>query len=89
MNPIQFINNTQDKLHSTAAHFQDEIKKIRTGRAHPNMLDGVMVEVYGTQLPLNQVASISAPEGQLLQITPFDPNNLKVIANAIRDNQTL
>jgi ribosome recycling factor len=53
------------------------------------MLEGVIVEAYGSQMPLNQTATISAPESQLLQITPFDPNNLQAIANAIRSNQTL
>jgi ribosome recycling factor len=53
------------------------------------MLDGIMVEAYGSPMPLNQVANVTAPEAQLLQITPFDPNNLQVISNAIRDNQSL
>jgi ribosome recycling factor len=53
------------------------------------MLDGVTVEAYGQPMPLIQLASISAPEAQLLQITPFDPNNLKAITAAIRDNQSL
>lgn len=53
------------------------------------MLDGVMVQVYGTEMPLNQAANVTAPEAQLLQITPFDPNNLQAIASAIRDNSAL
>jgi len=53
------------------------------------MLDGITVSAYGTQMPLNQVANVTAPEARLLQITPFDPNNLQAIASAIRDNPTL
>jgi ribosome recycling factor len=53
------------------------------------MLDGIMVEAYGSPMPLNQVANVTAPEAQLLQITPFDPSNLQAINNAIRDNQSL
>jgi ribosome recycling factor len=53
------------------------------------MLDGVTVEAYGQPMPLNQVANVSAPEAQLLQITPFDPGNLQAIAAAIRDNPSL
>ncbi len=53
------------------------------------MLSGVMVEVYGTRLPLNQVGNVIAQEAQLLQITPFDPSNLQAIAAAIRNNQSL
>jgi ribosome recycling factor len=48
-----------------------------------------MVEAYGTPMPLIQVATVTAPEAQLLQITPFDPNNLQAIATAIRNNQSL
>lgn len=70
-------------------HFKQEIGKIRTGRAHPGMLDGITVEAYGQPMPLKAVGSISTPEPQLLQISPFDPANLKAISDAIRDNQTL
>lgn len=84
--------NTDDyelKMASALGHFEDELKKVRTGRAHPGMLDGIMVEVYGTKLPLNQAANVTAPESQLLQITPFDPSNIGAITAAIRDDQSL
>lgn len=89
MIPQQIISRVQTKLDGATAHFHDEIKKLRTGRAHASMLDGVMVEAYGTSMPLNQVSTVTAPEPQLLQITPFDPNNLQAISSAIRDNQSL
>ena len=79
----------EDKMKQAVEHFGGELKKVRTGRAHASMLDSVMVTAYGTQMPLNQVANVSAPEAQLLQITPFDPNNIQAIASAIRDNPTL
>jgi len=79
----------EQKFGAVVAHFTEEIKKIRTGRAHPDMLDGVLVEVYGTKMPLNQVASISAPEPQQILVTPFDPANVAAISRAISDNQTL
>ncbi len=78
----------EDKADSAIAHFSDELKKVRTGRAHPSMLDNLSVEVYGQRLPLNQVANVSAPEPQLLQITPFDPSNVQLIAAAIRADQS-
>lgn len=53
------------------------------------MLDGIQVEAYGAKMPLMQVGSISVPEPQLLQVTPFDPNNLEAISKAIRENQSL
>ena len=88
MNPTD-ISAVTDKAKAALTHFEDELKKIRTGRANPSMLDGVMVEAYGTPTPLNQVATVSAPEATLLQLSPFDPNNLQAIAQAIRDNQGL
>ena len=89
MNPQDLINQTESKLKSAVDHFGEEIKKLRTGRAHPSMLDGIVAEAYGTPMPLNQLATISAPEPQLIQISPFDPSNIQAISNAIRDNQTL
>ena len=82
-------DQTKKKLQNVVSHLQDELKKLRTGRAHAGMLDGVMIEAYDTQMPLNQVATVSTPEATLLQITPFDPNNLKSISAAIRDNKSL
>ena len=89
MNPSQVVESAKTKLQAAVAHFQDELKKLRTGRAHPSMLDGLMVEAYGTSMPLNQVATVTTPEAQLIQISPFDPNNIEAIVSAIRDNQTL
>lgn len=89
MNPQQIISDATTKFTNAVSHFQDEAKKLRTGRAHPGILEGVMVEAYGTPMPLNQVSNITAPEAQLLQITPFDPSNIQAISTAIRDNQSL
>lgn len=77
------------KMNGALEHFEDELKKVRTGRAHQAMLDGVLVEAYGVKAPLNQVANITAPEAQMILVTPFDPSNVAVISAAIRDNQSL
>ena len=53
------------------------------------MLDSVVVKAYGADMPLIQVGNVTAPEGQLLQITPFDPGTIQAIASAIRDNPSL
>lgn len=76
------------KMHQALARFEDDLKKVRTGRAHPGMLDGIMVEVYGTRLPLNQAANITAAEAQMLIVTPFDPSNIQKIAAGIRNDQS-
>ena len=77
------------KMASALEHFEEELKKVRTGRAHPSMLEGIKVEAYGMPTPLNQVANITAPEPQMLQVTPFDPSNVQPIAAAIRNDQSL
>jgi len=79
----------EEKMMLALSHFEDELKKVRTGRAHPSMLESVLVEAYGQKMPLNQVANVTAPEPQLLQVTPFDPSNLQAIAAAIRNDQSL
>jgi len=77
------------KMATAVEHLEDELKKVRTGRAHPGMLDSLRMEMYGTEMPLNQVANVTAPEAQLLQITPFDPSSLQKISAAIRNDQSL
>ena len=89
MNPQDTIKQAQDKFNAQVAHFNDELKKLRTGRAHPSMLDGILVTAYGVPTPLNQVSTITTPEAQLIQISPFDPSNITAITSAIRDNPSL
>ncbi len=63
-----------------------EFSTVRTGKASPNMLDTIQVDAYGSMVPLNQVASISAPEARTLLVTPFDKGQAKVIEKAIRES---
>jgi ribosome recycling factor len=77
------------RMQQALQHFEEEIKKLRTGRANPTMLDGIQVEAYGAKMPLLQVATITVPEPQQLLVSPFDPSNLQAVVAAIRDNQTL
>ena len=77
------------KMEGIVQRFKDEMKKVRTGRAHPDMLSGVKVEVYGQFMPLNQAANITAADATLLVVTPFDPSNIQAIAAAIRADQAL
>jgi ribosome recycling factor len=89
MDSNQMVNSAQTKFKQAAERFKESLKSLRTGRANAAMLDGVVVEAYGTPMPLKQVASIAVPDAQLIQLTPFDPNNLQAIAEAIRNNQSL
>ncbi|MBP9667234.1 ribosome recycling factor [Candidatus Saccharibacteria bacterium] len=77
------------KMDHALEHFGDELKKVRTGRAHPDMLGSVHVLAYGAKMPLNQVANVTAPEPQMLLVSPFDPSNIQAIAAAIREDQSL
>src|ERR1700712_283198 len=79
----------EDRFESAVSHFAEELKKVRTGRAPPSMLDSILVEAYGQRMPLNQVANITVPEPQLLTITPFDPSTIQVVVAAIRNDQAL
>ncbi len=89
MQPSQIISDSESKFKKAVEHFEEELKKIRTGRAHPGMLDGLMVVAYGVSMPIIQVGNITAPEAQMLMITPFDPSNIQAISSAIRDNPSL
>ncbi len=77
------------KMENALDRFKEEMKKVRTGRAHPDMLSGIKVEMYGQFMPLNQVANITAADATLLVITPFDPSGIQAIAAAIRADQSL
>ena len=77
------------KMEAVVERFANEMKKVRTGRAHPDMISGVKVEAYGQFMPLNQVANITAADATLLVVTPFDPSNIQAIAAAIRADQAL
>ncbi len=89
MNDKEVMIELTEKVSAALGHFQSELNKLRTGRAHPSMVEGVMVDAYGVPTPIVQVASISAPEPQLIQISPFDPSTMEAISTAIRSNQSL
>jgi ribosome recycling factor len=89
MNTDGIVTEAKTKFAQAFERLQSDLKSLRTGRASSAMLDGVNVEAYGSQMPLNQVATVTAPEAQLIQITPFDPGNLQAIATAIRNNPSL
>lgn len=89
MDPKQIVTDADAKFKQALDRFAETLKSLRTGRANASILDGVTVEAYGTPMPLNQVANVTAPESQLIQITPFDPSNLEAISTAIRNNAAL
>ena len=79
----------KNKMSAVIERFKDEMKKVRTGRAHPDMLASIKVEAYGQFMPLNQVANVTAADATMLVITPFDPSTIQNISAAIRNDQAL
>ncbi len=71
------------KMHKAVDTFKSDLASIRTGRATPALLDKIMVEYYGTNTPIPQVASVSVPEPRMLLIKPWDKTTLKAIEKAI------
>ena len=78
------IKNTEDKMQKSVAHFDKELSEIRAGRANPAVLDKLRVDYYGSPMPVNQLASISAVEARTLVIQPYDVSALKGIEKAIQ-----
>src|SRR5262245_5101218 len=77
-------NNVKTRMDKAGADFQNNLSSTRTGRASVHMLDGVKVPYYGSEMPLNQVAQVHAPEAQLLTIQPFDPSVIAEIEKVLR-----
>ena len=84
-----FLKEFRGKLEEISAGFVSELKIIHTGRVHPSILDGVLVEAYETKLPLNQTAAVLVSGASILKVTPFDINNINPIRNAIASNEKL
>ena len=76
--------DAEDKMHKTVESVIRELHAVRTGKASAHLLDTVRVEAYGTVMPLNQVATVSAPEPRLLVLTPFDKTISGNIVKAIQ-----
>lgn len=82
--PQSIINSGQEKMEKTIESLKRELQSVKTGRANPGILNKVEVVYYGSPMPLNQIATISVPEAQILMIKPFDKNILRDIEKAIQ-----
>ena len=79
-------SEVEQKTAQTITVLQDEFAGLRTGRASVHLLDGVRVPVYGSEMPINQVATVSAPDNQTLSVTVWDITNAPAVEKAIRDS---
>ena len=73
------------RMDSAVGHTQNELNKIRTGRANPEIFDSIIVDYYGTPTPLNQVSTVSVPEPKLITMQPYEKSLIPVIEKAIID----
>jgi len=80
---MDVMKDTDKKMQEALEHLKHELKGLRTGRANPAVLETVTIDVYGTQMRIQDVASISVPEPRQLLISPFDANNVHSIAKGI------
>lgn len=76
--------DTNEKMDKALTHLREDFSAIRSGRANPSMVDKLMVEYYGSEMPLQQLASFSVPEARQLMIIPFDKGSLSAIEKAIQ-----
>lgn len=81
--PKQIINQCEEKMLKTIEALKKDFATIRTGKANPSVLNGVTVEYYGSPMPINQIASVSAPEPQMIVIKPYDKSIIKAIEKAV------
>ena len=77
----------KEKMSKTIEVFSKELSSLRTGRANANMLDLVKVDVYGQQMPINQLGSITTPEARTINIQVWDLNNVSLIDVAIKKSE--
>jgi ribosome recycling factor len=86
MSTSQILKDAKAGMEKALENSKKEFSGIRSGKASPNMLDTIKVEAYGSLVPLNQVATVSAPEPRILLVTPFDKGQAKAIEKAIRES---
>lgn len=84
MSEKDVIKETRPRMEGVIEDFRRRLATIRTGRAAVSLLDTVLVDYYGTMTPLNQMASVHAPEPQLLTVQPWDQSQLGTVEKAIR-----
>lgn len=83
----EISKETRTRMERVIEDFRNKLGTVRTGRASTSLLDNITVEYYGTQMPLNQVATIHAPDASMLTVQPFDPSLINEIERALRTSE--
>jgi len=79
----EILNDAERRMKKSLSSYQDELSKLRTGRAHPDILNHVKVAYYGVELPINQVANVTITDAQTLTVKPWEKSMVPVIEKAI------
>jgi ribosome recycling factor len=82
----ELLDDARERMGKSVESTHHELTSVRTGRASPSLLDRVTVDYYGAMTPLNQLATISAPEPRLLSVQPYDASSIKLIEKAINES---
>ena len=80
------LKDINQRMNQAILHVQNELNKVRTGRANPEMFNSLLVDYYGTPTPMNQVSTISVPEPRLITLTPYEKQLLPLIEKSIMDS---
>ena len=81
-----FLSDAREHMAKSVEATRSKFSSVRTGRASPNLLDRIVVDYYGAQTPLKQLATISAPEARLLTVQPYDQSSIRAIERAIMES---
>lgn len=82
----EIATETKTRMDQTVEDFRRKLTSVRTGRASTSLLDSITIEYYGSRMPLNQLATLNAPEAALVTIAPFDPTLIPTIEKEIRSS---
>ena len=83
MLPKQIIKDVEELMKKAIEAVKREFSEVRSGRAHPSMVEGILVDYYGSPTPLKQIASVTIPDARLIIVQPWDPSSLQAIQKGI------
>jgi ribosome recycling factor len=79
-----YIEDTEDKMNKSVMHLEDELARVRAGKATPTLLDGIMVDYYGALTPLSQVSNVNTPDARTIAVQPWEKSMIEPIEKAIQ-----
>lgn len=86
MDSKQILNDATTRMERTVEHLEEELLNVRAGKASPNVLNGVMIDYYGSQTPISGAASVTVPDAKTILIQPWDKTLIRAIEKAIIDS---